>query len=287
MAIAAMHYGAFAQMTSNYQPPLLQYHDGLELFNKEKYGSAQEKFNELVASSQTPSEMKANAKYYMAVCALLLSNNDAEMLGLDFIKNHPENPKVNTAYYMLGNYFFKNKKYKDALAAYENVDIELLNENDLNEYYFKTGYSNFTAENYDKAKKAFYEIIGKDSKYFAPANYYYAHIAFTEKNYETALKAFRKLLSDENYGKIAPYYLLQIYYYQQKYDDIIILAPALLDSAYEQKSSRNCPHNCRSLLSNRTLCRSHSLSGYLSSEKYPASDPRRLLYGRIHLLQSE
>ncbi|MEI6854236.1 MAG: tetratricopeptide repeat protein, partial [Bacteroidota bacterium] len=82
---------------------------------------------------------------------------------------------------------------------------------------------------------------GKDSKYFAPANYYFAHIAYTEKNYETALIAFRKLLSDENYGKIAPYYLIQIYYYQQKYDDIIILAPALLDSA----SSKRVPEIAR------------------------------------------
>ncbi len=226
---------ASAQMTSNYLPPLLQYHDGMELFNKEKYGAAQEKFNQLVASVNTPAEMQANAKYYKAVCALLLFNNDAENLGMDFINNHPENPKVNTTYFLLGNYFFKNKKYKDALAAFENVEIELLNETDLNEYYFKTGYSYFNDQNYYKAKKAFHEIIGKDSKYFAPANYYFAHIAYTEKNYETASIAFRKLLSDENYGKIAPYYLLQIYYYQHKYDDIIILAPALLDSATSKR----------------------------------------------------
>ncbi len=241
LALLPMTYGALAQRTSTYQPPLLQYHDGLELFNKEKYGAAQEKFNELEASVNTPSEMLANAQYYEAVCGLLLFNNDAENLGMDFIKSHPENPKVNTTYFLLGNYFFKNKKYKDALAAFEKVDIELLNQNDLNEYYFKIGYSYFSEQNYDNAKKAFHEIIGKDSKYFAPANYYFAHIAYTEKNYETALIAFRKLLSDENYGKIAPYYLIQIYYYQQKYDDIIILAPALLDSS----SSKRIPEIAR------------------------------------------
>ncbi|MEI6124578.1 MAG: tetratricopeptide repeat protein [Bacteroidota bacterium] len=241
MLLLATNSGAFAQKTATYQNPLSDYRDAQELFNKEKYSAAQEKFRQVAVSDKSTAEMRANAEYYEGICGLILFNGDAESLDMAFIKNHPENPKVHEAYFRLANYYFKNKKYGAALIAFQQTDPEQLNDAELDEYYFKTGYSYFTNQDYPNAKKAFYEIINKESKYFAPANYYFAHIAYSEKNYETALKAFRKLLSDENYGKIAPYYLIQIYYYQQNYDEIIKLAPALLDSA----SSKRAPEIAR------------------------------------------
>ncbi len=239
--LMAITTGVCAQKTTTYQSPLSQYNDGVELFNKEKFSAAQEKFREVQFCEKSTVEMRANAEYYSGICGLILFNGDAESLAMSFIKSHPENPKVNEAYFRLANYYFKNKQYGSSLIAYEHVNVEQLSDADLSEYYFKTGYSNFVNQDYDKAKKAFYEILDKDSKYYAPANYYFAHIAYTEKNYETALKAFKKLLTDENYGKIAPYYLIQIYYYQQNYDEIIVLAPALLDSA----SSKRAPEIAR------------------------------------------
>ncbi|HNW88471.1 MAG TPA: tetratricopeptide repeat protein [Bacteroidales bacterium] len=225
----------YAQKTTNYRSPLVQYRDAVELFNKEKYGAAQEKFKQLLDTKDYPVEMHANAEYYQAVCALQLYNADAENLMMAFIKDYPENPKVNHGYFELADYYFKKKNYGNALIAFEKTDLSQLNEEELSDYHFKTGYSYFVEQDYANAKKSFFEIINKESKYTAPANYYYAHIAYTEKNYETALKAFGKLLNDENYSKIAPYYMMQIYYYQQKYDEIISLAPALLDSTGNSK----------------------------------------------------
>jgi len=225
----------YAQKTTNYRAPIVQYRDAVELFNKEKYGAAQENFKLLVDARGYPVEMRANALFYEALCALRLHNADAENLMMAFIKDYPENPKVNRGYYELAGYYFTNKKYGSALQAYEKTDILQLNEEETADYHFKTGYSYFMQQDYDNAKKSFFEIIDKESKYKAPANYYYAHIAYTEKNYESALKAFNKLLNDENYSKIAPYYMIQIYYYQQKFDEIIVLAPALLDSTSNSK----------------------------------------------------
>ena len=225
----------YAQKTSNYRSPIVQYRDAVELFNKEKYGAAQNNFKLLTDSREYPVEMRANALFYEALCALRLHNADAENLMMAFIKDYPENPKKNRGYYELAGYYFTNKKYGSALQAYEKTDILQLSKEESADYHFKTGYSYFMQQDYSNAKKSFFEIIDKDSKYTAPANYYYAHIAYTEKNYESALKAFSKLRNDENYSKIAPFYMIQIYYYQQKYDEITALAPTLLDSAGNSK----------------------------------------------------
>ncbi|MCK9613434.1 MAG: tetratricopeptide repeat protein [Bacteroidales bacterium] len=218
----------YAQKTSFYQSPLITYRDAIELFNKEKFGAAQEKFKQLLGIKYYPTEMRANAAYYNAICGLKLFNADAENLAMAFIKAYPENPKTNITYFQLADYYFKSKKYDEALKAYEKTNSEQLSAENLAEYKFKSGYCYFTQQDYDKAKKAFFDIIDKESKYYAPANYYFAHIAYTEKNYETALKSFRKLQADEAYSKIAPFYMIQIYYYQQKYDEVTALAPALL-----------------------------------------------------------
>lgn len=225
----------YGQKTSNYGKPMAEYRDAVELFNKEKYGAAQEKFKQLLATKDYPVELRANATYYQAVCALQLFNADAENLMMAFIKDYPENPKVNAGYFNLANYYFKNKDYSNALLAFAKTDATQLSAEELSDFNFKSGYCYFVQQDYTNAKKFFYEAISKESKYSAPATYYYAHIAYTEKNYETALKAFSKLLNDENYSKIAPYYMVQIYYYQQKYDEIIALAPALLDSTGNSK----------------------------------------------------
>jgi len=105
----------------------------------------------------------------------------------------------------------------------------------LVEFYFKRGYSYFEKEKFEEAKKDFYEIKDVDNKYAAPAKYYYAHIAYKEKKYETALQDFLKLQQNETFGSIVPYYIVQLYYLQGKYEEVISYAPPVIDSAATTK----------------------------------------------------
>ena len=264
--------GVLAQKTSENLPPLSLYHSGLELFNKEKFVSAQEMFGQVAGErSCYPAEMRANASYYMAQCGLILSNGDAEKLAMDFIRAYPENPKVNAIWFQLARYYFNAREYGSALQAFERVNTLQLSKSAMDEYYFKSGYCYFIAGNSEQAKKTFFEIVGdEESVYWAPANYYFAHIAYSDGNYETALKSFRKLLSDGNYGKIAPYYLIHIYHYQKKYDDIIALAPAMLDSTMD----RRFPETARILA-----------EAYYHKEKYSDAIPFLELYLQKSTLQ--
>ncbi|NTW32763.1 MAG: tetratricopeptide repeat protein, partial [Bacteroidetes bacterium] len=135
------------------------------------------------------------------------------------------------ANFQLAKLYYRQQKYLKAEKAFEDVDVYDLNTEELSEYYFKSGYSFFMLKKYDKAKKHLFEIIDIDTKYFASANYYYAHILYSEKNYETALKSFLKIEKDETFKHVIPYYIAQIYYLQGKYDEVIAYAPPLLDSA--------------------------------------------------------
>jgi len=228
---------AIAQKTAIYNNPEAEYKQGIELFNKEKYGAAQKKFIntiDLIPASQ--SQIKTDAEYYSALCALELFNNDAEYLLKNFIKMHPENSKVKITYFLLGKFYYTKKKYKETIKYFEKVDVYDLSDEQLIEYNFKRGYSNFCLEDYDKSKITLYEIINKETKYTAPANYYYAHIAYIEGNYETALKGFNKLSDNELFSPIIPYYIVQIYFLQENYDELLKVAPALLEKSTKRRA---------------------------------------------------
>ncbi|MCE9539596.1 MAG: hypothetical protein K8R85_10300, partial [Bacteroidetes bacterium] len=145
-----------------------EFKTGVELFQKEKYGAAQKSFIKVIESHRDLNSLvRIDAEFYKAICAIELFNKDGEWFLKQFVKNHPESPKVKIAYFYLGKYNYSKKKYQDANTWFEKVDIYDLTTEELSEFYFKRGYSSFSLEKYPEAKKDFYEIKDVDNKYAA------------------------------------------------------------------------------------------------------------------------
>jgi len=228
---------AIAQKTMVYADPDLLYKTGLELFEKQKYVVAQKHFQKAIKQYGDKNvEFKANSEFYVALCAIELFNEDAEYLISRFIAEHPENSKVNAAYFHMAKFQYRQRQYNQAINWFNKLNKNKLNEEEKEELYFKLGYSYFMQKEFNKASAAFYEIKDIDSKYSAPAIYYYSHIAYQDKNYETALQGFLKLSLNETFAPVVPYYITQIYYLQGRYDEVLKYAPALLESASARRT---------------------------------------------------
>ncbi len=213
------------------------YKSGLELFDKNQFVSAQKAFDDYI-NSKAKSTLKTDATFYAAACAIELFHKDGEWRMKDFIEKYPESIKVNKANFYLGKSAFRKKKYEETLEYLNKIDHFKLTKTELEEYYFKRGYSYFTLNQLEKAKADFFEIKDKDNKYMYPAIYYYSHISYTEKNYEIALAGFNKLVGNETFQSVVPYYITQIYFIQGKYETVTTSAPQLLnDSANIQKEN--------------------------------------------------
>ena len=105
--ICSISFQGQAQKSVFYNNNTATYRLGMELLEKEKYGAAQRAFESASqAIEEENSDLKVNAEYYAALCALELFNKDAEYMFKRFIQNHSENPKVRTAYFQLGKYKF-------------------------------------------------------------------------------------------------------------------------------------------------------------------------------------
>ncbi len=224
-----------AQRTAIYVDADALYKTGLDLFDKNQYASAQKNFIEYATLSKS-SLLKADATYYSAACGIELFNKDSEWLMRQFIEKNPSSTKINNAYFYLGKSNYRKKKYQETLEFFEKVDTYKLDKEQLSEFRFKRGYSYLQKGEDTKAKADFFEIKDIDNKYAFPANYYYSHLSYKEKNYEIALLGFNRLVGNENFGSVVPYYITQIYFIQGKYEKVTKEAPKLLnDTANIQK----------------------------------------------------
>ncbi|UTW62989.1 tetratricopeptide repeat protein [bacterium SCSIO 12741] len=234
--VCGIQLKGMGQKTELYRNPIKHYNLGLEYFEKEKYSAAQKEFEKVAQyyDSRTD-EIAINSEYLSALCAIQLFHRDASLLLREFIRNHPESPKVKNARYQLGIYHFRKREWDKVIDWLEQVDPYDLNEEDNYNYHFKLGYAYMRKKQMEKASRLFYEIKDVNNPYTSPARYYFAHIAYLDGKYETALQDFKKLEQHPKFGPLVPYYLTQILYNQKKYDELIEYAEPKLDSVIEKR----------------------------------------------------
>jgi len=218
IALLFLSCQSYAQTSEKYNSEYENFYRAEELFEKEQYGAARREFRIFMDGfPEVNDPMYIKASYYEAISALMLYNNDAEKLLLNFLKEYPESIYRKDIYFRLGKHYYYRKKWKDALAWFSRLSYQDIPQEDRDEFFFKVGYANFKEDNFEAARNAFVEIKDGDSQYAAPALYYYSHIAYNNENYQLALEGFLKLEDHEKFGKLVPYYIAQIYYLQGKY----------------------------------------------------------------------
>ena len=222
---------SIAQKTFLRNDPYKNYKIAQELFDKEKYSSAQYYFKNVINNFSNPQdEVRINAEYYFAVCALKLYHRNVETILTRFSLDHPDHPKSKNIYFQLGKHYYQTKKFKKSIEFFEKVDQYDLSSEDQSEYLFKLGYSKFMKKNLAESKVLFNELLQSKSDYDVPATYYYSHIAYAQGKYQTALVGFRKIANNKMFKPIIPYYITQILYQQNKYDELIAYGPMYIDS---------------------------------------------------------
>lgn len=226
-----------SQRTAIHDDPDQTYRLGIELFNKEKYANAQKMFRQVMEETRKNTKININAEYYRAICAYELFNENAEYLLNEFIKNNPSSAKIERAYFQLGRYHFREKDYRDALEAFNHVELSSLSANERIEYNFKTGFGHLQNGNTDKARMLFASIKDIPNKYASAASYYYGHIAYENNDYGVAKEEFAELEDDKTFGQIIPYYLIHIYYHEENYELIIEKGPQLLEQATSKRKA--------------------------------------------------
>ena len=163
---------AIGQTSEKYNSEYAEFYKAEDLYEKEQYGSAKKEFREFIDElGELNNPMQIEARYYEAMSALMLYNNDALKLLQDFITDYPETIYKNQIYFELGRFYYRKKKYDDALVWFNKLTIQDIEKEDRDEFYFKIGYSYFKEDRLTEARNTFHEIKDGDSQYASPALY--------------------------------------------------------------------------------------------------------------------
>ena len=221
----------FGQRTEKYNSKYANFYRAEELFQKDQFGAARKEFRDFVnAFDKSTDPLYQKALYYEALSALELYNNDAVKLLEEFNRTYPESIYKKTIYFKLGQYYYQKKEYSNSIIWLDKLKKPDLEPEIKDEYFFKLGHSYFLTEQYPAARNAFYETKDDSTQYGNPALYYFSHIAYQDKSYQVALEGFLKLKETEQFGQLAPYYIVQIYHAQGRYKDVITFYPSVKDS---------------------------------------------------------
>ncbi|PHN99805.1 hypothetical protein CSC82_32135, partial [Rhodobacteraceae bacterium 4F10] len=117
------------------------FYKAMRLYNNKAYAASQEVFREVSLNSEKHHNLKADADYYDAMCAIKLQQDDADYRVNQFVENYPYNNKKEKAFLNVGNYYFANRKAAHALKWYQKVNEKLLSPEEKNELNYKMGYA--------------------------------------------------------------------------------------------------------------------------------------------------
>ncbi|WP_114781548.1 tetratricopeptide repeat protein [Botryobacter ruber] len=223
---------AQAQHTQVFTSEERYFHEGIELFDREKYGPAQEAFRKYIELKDDEAKT-ADAQYYYALSGLYLLHPDAEQLILAFARNYPAHPKTALANYELGLYYFENKDYERAVELLTQAPTHLLGITQNKELDFKIGYSYFATKQFDKAKPYFDKtkttgFRNDDHRFAYAANYYAGYIAYRNGDYAAAKNDFKIAEKSEAYKTIVPYMITEILYKENDIYEVIRYGEASL-----------------------------------------------------------
>ncbi|MDR2970976.1 MAG: tetratricopeptide repeat protein [Bacteroidales bacterium] len=224
-----------AQKAVVFDSPKFEFDNAMELYQKEKYGSAQQYFKWVFENTtDKQQDLKTDSYFYMALCASNLFNDDAIFLLNNFIVKFPVSAQVPQAYFALGKFYFIKKNYKKVIESLDLVEEKNINKEIRAEYSYKKGYSYFELNKFNEARQLLKIASEMENPYKNRATYYLAFIAFQEKEYQNALEGFQVVQNDPEFQDVIAYYMVQIYLLQKNYSEVINKGLPLYEKAKEK-----------------------------------------------------
>ena len=205
-----------------------------DLYHKKKYAAAQTAFLKYAGTGDNEL-LVSESRYYASICAAELLMNNTEFKVKDFRKEFPENTRIGHSHYKLGEYYFRHRRYANALYEFIEIDPYELNPYEAEAYYFMAGYCQFTEGNLLEARAYFNEIKDYQNEYYHLSNYFHAYVSFENGEYDKALKGFKRIHKHPNFKDFVPIYIAEVYAHNRQYDQVIAYCDSIVKNDNLQK----------------------------------------------------
>ncbi|MCK7590072.1 tetratricopeptide repeat protein [Subsaxibacter sp. CAU 1640] len=237
-AIVWLHAFSFAQLSATYTNDLVDYQKALTLYNNKQYQAAQSMFDKIIDATDDE-QLKSDAVYYYANCAVRLNQINADSLIEDFVETYPTSTKKNTAYLDVADYYFDNGKYAYARKWYEKVDEGSISRTERDKFSFNYGYSLYSTKDEAGAQKYLNRVVNS-KEYGSQAKYYIGFMAYEGDDYNKANEYFEQVSDNEQYAEKLSYYQADLNFKLGNFEKAIEMAKEQMPkSSPAEKSELN------------------------------------------------
>jgi len=196
-----------------------QYKKGVELYEKGLLESAEKVFESLLKDTEiSKSLFRADIEGYLTLISIESSRANLHSKYKLMEQRWPQSSLISTIRLKYGSYLFDSGDFTAAYEIFSLIDSQNLTEKQLNEYYFKAGYTNFRTGNPQIALSRFgYVINNSPNSYTNPAIYYSAHIHYMMRDFTKAIDLFSRIGNDPRFSLLSRYYILESKFMLKEY----------------------------------------------------------------------
>lgn len=178
--LLAYQFFSVAQDTQFYRAGEQTFRTASEAFRRGAFGSSEILFQDYLDLA-TDRQKRTEAKYYLIFCRRYTNPDQYEVQLPAFIEQYPAHPLTQTAYLDLGNYYYEQGDYENAITYLKNSAVLTVNNENKAKNIYRLGHSYFELEDYDKAKSLFnVSAASPFENYVARATYYLGYIYWKE-----------------------------------------------------------------------------------------------------------
>lgn len=208
---------------------------GRDLYASGRWSDARHAFTEL-KRSLTPdaTQLHEECDYFLTACAVELGSESAEGMLTGFLERYPHSTYLNRVRYVLGSHYTAVGDMKQARRYFSETVYRSLNRTEQERYDVRMGYVEFSERRYGEAYN-YFARIEPESELYPHALYYRAYIDYAQGQLSRAKQLFTELQSTSAYGRLAPYYLLQIEFKEGNYRYVVEHGERLAAEAVEER----------------------------------------------------
>lgn len=173
----------------------------------------------------SPSEAE-ECTYLLAEAYYERGDEECIRLLIDFSDTYPASYLAPKAQMAIGDYYFFRHNWADALDAYDNLDLDRLNRDELSLYTYRKALCLIRTGHFDEARPLVRELNGV-SGYEDAYHFYSGYLDYIRGDYDRAFAQFEKVTPSVP-GLNAGYYMTQILYMRRDYAAVIRNGDSLL-----------------------------------------------------------
>lgn len=133
---------------------------------------------------------------------------------------------------MLADVYVSEGDFDEAEKIYDGIDRDRLSSQDKEDYIINKSILLFNKGEYAKAEEELTLIAAKKSSNRIPALFYLACANYAQKDYTQAEEGFLACKDNKIFGESANYYLANVYFATNRYDEALMLGDMLLCNEY-------------------------------------------------------